>query len=129
MYGDESTVEIIIEQCKKYNFSIYIVNMSAYFNENLQLINVNTIPKINDEDQNKFNDMLKITTPSICSDFLPKLKRNLFMKCAQQLQCSYIFTGEANSTLAINLLRNIAVGRASQVQNDIVSIMKLSLSI
>ncbi|XP_026731275.1 cytoplasmic tRNA 2-thiolation protein 2 [Trichoplusia ni] len=53
------------------------------------------------------------------NDYLLKIKRDLFLKYAKKLNCTAIFTAETTNTLAINLLCNIAIGRGSQVQNDV----------
>lgn len=53
-----------------------------------------------------------------------KIKRNLFLRAADELNCKIIFTAESTTQLAKRLLTNLALGRGSQVENDIVSITK-----
>lgn len=53
-----------------------------------------------------------------------KIKRNLFLRAADELNCKIIFTAESTTQLAKRLLTNLALGRGSQVENDIVSIIK-----
>lgn len=109
----------ILEQCRKYNFDVYIMHLSDYLNKSHQLPKVNCIPQVNLEVVREFQKMLKSMPPTAANDFLIKIKRDLFITFAKLLHYKYVFTAETTNTLAINLLCNIAVGRGSQIQNDI----------
>lgn len=90
-------------------------------NSNYQLPEANCIPEVEEKERKAFHDMINSMTPSAATDFLLKIKRNLLVEYAKQLKCYTVFTAETTNTLAINLLSNLAIGRGSQVQNDIVS--------
>lgn len=76
---------------------------------------------MNNELNEEFQAILKSMPSTACNDFMNKVKRSLFIRYAQLLDCKYVFTAETTSTLAVNLLSNLASGRGSQVENDIVS--------
>ncbi|KPI94851.1 Cytoplasmic tRNA 2-thiolation protein 2 [Papilio xuthus] len=48
-----------------------------------------------------------------------KIKHDTFRRVAKECQCNFIFTAETTTTLAVNLLSNLAIGRGSQVEYDI----------
>lgn len=124
--GDNSKdlAESIIKQCQKYHFNVYIVHLAVYMNTNFILPELNCIPDIEENDAIAFCNMLNSMPPSAATDYLLKIKRNLLVEYAKLLKCNAVFTAETTNTLAINLLTNLVVGRGSQVQNDIVSILK-----
>lgn len=97
-----------------------MVHLSDYLNTSCQLPEINCLPEVNCDVVNQFQSMLKSMPPTSMNDFLLKIRRTLFIKYAKLLQCNIVFTAETSNTLAINLLCNLAVGRGSQVQNDIV---------
>ena len=111
----------IIQLCNKYNFNIYIARLSEYVNNTSVLPKQNSIPIVNTLTEEKFNNILSSISNSVCNDLLLKIKTSLFIRYAKILQCNYIFTAETTTTLAINLLSNIVLGRGSQIENDVVS--------
>lgn len=98
-----------------------MVHLSEYMNTNIELPEPNCTPDIDETVLREFHNMMTSMPPTAANDFLLKVKRNLFVKLAKQLKCNAIFTAETTTTLATNLLCNLAIGRGSQVQNDIVS--------
>nr|XP_026493721.1 cytoplasmic tRNA 2-thiolation protein 2 [Vanessa tameamea] len=112
----EEISKVIVEQCKNYNFNITLVNIDEYFNKNI-LCNDNTMKNHYQPSISK-NILLNIPT-SISEDVLTKMKQNIFIKIAKQLKCRIVFTAETTTLLATRLLSNIAIGRGSQVENDI----------
>ncbi|CAH0592433.1 unnamed protein product [Chrysodeixis includens] len=119
---DDNVPEVsdaILKKCQKYNFDIYFVHLSDYLNNNTQLPEVNQIVALKEDDKIKFTRLLNCMPSTAANDYLLKVKRHLFIKYAKQLNCSAIFTAETTNTLAINLLCNLAIGRGSQVQNDV----------
>lgn len=105
-----------------YNFDIYFVHISEYITSTKLLLNINNKPEEDDERNKKFESILNSMPATACNDFIKKVKRSLFIRCAELLHCKYVFTAETTTSLAINLLSNITIGRGSQVQNDVVSI-------
>lgn len=98
-------------------------------NTNFQLPEANCIPDVEENETKAFHDMFSSMPPSAATDFLLKIKRTLLVECAKQLKCNTVFTAETTNTLAVNLLSNLALGRGSQVQNDIVSNNRLFLHV
>ncbi|CAB3239971.1 unnamed protein product [Arctia plantaginis] len=115
----KTATDFILEQCKKYNFNVYMVHLSDYLNTSCQLPEQNCIPEVNCDVANQFHSMQNSMPPTARNDLLLTIKRTLFIKYAKLLQCNIVFTAETSNTLAIKLLCNLAVGRGSQVQNDI----------
>ncbi|KAJ8712941.1 hypothetical protein PYW08_008245 [Mythimna loreyi] len=111
--------ESIIAQCQKYNFDVYVVHLAAYMSPNCQLPEPNCIPDVEENETRAFHDMLNSMPPSAATDFLLKIKRSLLVQYAKLLKCNVVFTAQTTNTLAINFLSNLAVGRGSQLQNDI----------
>lgn len=112
---------LLIEQCKKYDFDLYVAHIDEYYSSLKILSEPNIIPQGNTEtlEQMKVN-----VSTTICHDFIIKIKRNLFLRAADELNCKIIFTAESTTQLAKRLLTNLALGRGSQVENDIVSFTK-----
>ncbi|KAI5640556.1 cytoplasmic tRNA 2-thiolation protein 2 domain-containing protein [Phthorimaea operculella] len=110
--------ENVMKQCAKYNFDVYFVHIPHYMEEELQL-SANTIPPLARDTEQQFNSLIKSLSSTTFNDFLLQIQRNLFIKCAEKLHCNFIFTGETTSTLAINLLSNLALGRGSHVEHDV----------
>lgn len=119
--SDKTVAEALLKLCKLYNFEIYFVHIFDYITPNKLSLDVNNIPEDNHERNEKFQSILKSMPATSCNDFIKKVKRSLFIKCAELLHCRYVFTAETTTSLAINLLSNITIGRGSQVQNDVVS--------
>lgn len=80
------------------------------------------IPSKNIKLDEEFSNFINKMPSTISNDLYPKIKRSLFIRYAKLLGCSFVFTAETTTTLASNLLSNLALGRGSQVQNDVVSI-------
>ncbi|XP_039759755.1 cytoplasmic tRNA 2-thiolation protein 2-B [Pararge aegeria] len=107
---------IIIDQCKKHNFNLYVININEYYSTN------NVLPKPNIITQTKteaLNNMKLNVSTTIYHDAIVKIKRNLFLRVASELSCKIIFTAETTTQLAKRLLTNLAIGRGSQVEYDI----------
>ncbi|XP_050344644.1 cytoplasmic tRNA 2-thiolation protein 2 [Nymphalis io] len=64
-------------------------------------------------------NILSNIPPSISEDVLMKMKQNIFIKISKELKCRIVFTSETTTLLATRLLSNIAIGRGSQIENDI----------
>ncbi|KAM3967916.1 cytosolic thiouridylase subunit 2 [Aphomia sociella] len=109
----------IIKTCKSYNFNVYVVHMAEYVRDNSIAENINVIPAMDSDSQNKFCTILNSLPPTARNDFLMKVKQNLYIRSAKELCCKFVFTAETTTTLAINLLSNLTVGRGSQVHNDV----------
>ncbi|XP_069359826.1 cytoplasmic tRNA 2-thiolation protein 2 isoform X2 [Maniola hyperantus] len=106
-----------MEQCKQYNFNLYVINIEDYYSTNNNILsNPNTIPKTKSKIVN--NIRLNVS-PSIYHDLVIKIKRHLFLRIAKELNCKIVFTAETTTQLAKRLLSNLALGRGSQVENDI----------
>lgn len=118
---EQTNTESLLKLCRLYNFDIYIVHISDYITPNKQLPDVNTILEEDQDKNEKFQSILKNMPATACYDFVKKVKRSLFIKYAKLLHCKFVFTAETTTGLAINLLSNLAIGRGSQVQNDVVS--------
>lgn len=116
----------IIEQCKKYNFDVYMLQISQYVETNLQYPEINIIPPIDDDLNKKYRAILHGMSTTASNDLLLKIKRHLFINFAKLLQCNFIFTAETTTTLASILLSNLSMGRGSQVENDVVSMKQTS---
>lgn len=78
--------------------------------------------ELDSQDSNNSKIILSNVPPSIGQDVVAKMKQNVFVKVSKGLDCKSIFTAETTTTLATKLLSNIAIGRGSQIENDIVSI-------
>ncbi|CAG4978810.1 unnamed protein product [Parnassius apollo] len=122
--NDIKVAELVIKQCQSYNFNVYIVNICEYyFQSNNTLPSVNNVTDANNwtklnPNTNLKNILSKMTSTS-SNDIEMKIKHDIFIRAAKQLKCDYIFTAETTTTLAVNLLSNLAIGRGSQVQDDI----------
>ncbi|XP_075972421.1 cytosolic thiouridylase subunit 2 [Anticarsia gemmatalis] len=119
IFDDTTIAESVLEQCKHLNFNIHMVHISDYMNSTHRTLAVNCIPRAEQDVEKTFQNMLNSMPPTAVNDFIIKIKRHLYIKYAEHLQCNTIFTAETTNTLAINLLSNLAIGRGSQVQNDI----------
>lgn len=113
----------IIEQCSKYNFSVHIAHISEYMDPSSKPLESNCLPSKNIKLEEAFSNYINIMPSTISNDLYPKIKRSLFIRYAKLLECNFVFTAETTTTLASNLLSNLALGRGSQVQNDVVSIL------
>ncbi|XP_059050430.1 cytoplasmic tRNA 2-thiolation protein 2 [Achroia grisella] len=110
----------IIKACKHYSIDLHIINIADYVqNHNNLTQNVNVIPERNSVSSDMFFQILNSMPSTARNDFILKVKQNLYVKCAKEISCKFIFTAETTSTLAINLLSNLTVGRGSQVHNDV----------
>ncbi|XP_049881650.1 cytoplasmic tRNA 2-thiolation protein 2 [Pectinophora gossypiella] len=109
----------VIEQCRKLNFDVHIINISLFIESGTEPTSLNNIPQLNNETSDKFKRFLKSMPATVRNDLLLKIKRHLFTKYAKHLNCNYILTAETTTTLAINLLSNLALGRGSQIQNEV----------
>lgn len=83
----------------------------------------NYLPSKNIKLEEEFSNYINKMPSTISNDMYPKIKRSLFIRYAKLLGCNFIFTAETTTTLASNLLSNLALGRGSQVQNDVVSVI------
>ncbi|XP_023939475.1 cytoplasmic tRNA 2-thiolation protein 2-A [Bicyclus anynana] len=110
------TAKLIIEQCNKYNLDIYIVDINEYYSTNNILPDINVLPQTKSE---TLNNMRMNVSATIYDDVIVKIKRTLFLRIASELSCKIIFTAETTTQLAKRLLTNLAIGRGSQVENDI----------
>lgn len=118
---DLSITNTLIEKCRHYKFHMYAAHISEYVLKNTEIVEVNTIPPVNSKAKREFEALIENMPISSKDDFLMKVLRELFIRYAKILKCSYVFTAETSDTLAMNLLLNISNGRGSQVQHDIVS--------
>ncbi|XP_045773034.1 cytoplasmic tRNA 2-thiolation protein 2 isoform X2 [Maniola jurtina] len=108
---------LIIEQCKQYNFNLYLININEYYSTNNNILSdPNIIPKTKSD---TLNNIRLNVSPSIYHDLIIKIKRQLFLRIAKELDCKTVFTAETTTQLAKKLLCNLALGRGSQVENDI----------
>ncbi|CAK1602012.1 unnamed protein product [Parnassius mnemosyne] len=122
--NDITVAELIIKQCQSYNFNVYIVNICEYyFQRNNTLPSVNSVTDVHNWTELNSNTNLKSIlgkmTSTSSNDIEMKIKHDIFIRAAKQLKCDFIFTAETTTTLAVNLLSNLAIGRGSQVQDDI----------
>ncbi|XP_013191193.1 cytoplasmic tRNA 2-thiolation protein 2 [Amyelois transitella] len=120
--NEEKNLEIakaVIKMCNVYGFNVYVSNISDYIHSDYILPDVNTLPTLDDVTVDRFQMLIRSMPPTAQIDFLAKIKRKLFIRVAQKLECKFIFSAETTTTLAHHLLSNIATGRGSQVQNDI----------
>lgn len=125
--NDLKTAETILRQCQHYQFNVYIVNIMKYYFQNNNTLpeensTIGVIDCINSSSKCNIKDILYQVTPTSSNDIEKIIKQNIFIRVASELKCKYIFTAETTTTLAINLLSNLAIGRGSQVENDVVSI-------
>ncbi|XP_041975916.1 cytoplasmic tRNA 2-thiolation protein 2 [Aricia agestis] len=109
---DEINKRSILEQCNKCNFKLNVIDISHYFSKNTLLSDshVTVLP----EEIKQW----KVSKTTSC-DLLAHMKQNLYIQIAKELQCKIIFTAETTTTLAVNLLSDIAIGRGSQIENNI----------
>lgn len=115
----------LIEQCRKRNFNVYITHISEYMKLSSELLEPCYLPSKNINLEEEFSNYIHKMPSTISNDLYPKIKRSLFIRFAKLLGCNYVFTAETTTTLASNLLSNLALGRGSQVQNDVVSVIFL----
>ncbi|XP_068626865.1 cytoplasmic tRNA 2-thiolation protein 2 [Battus philenor] len=121
---DLKAAEIVINQCRKYNFNVYVVNICKFHLQGGNTLpNVNCLSEISNYTENdlrtNLNDILCKMTPTTKSDVETKIKHDNFIRIAKELKCNYVFTAETTTTLAVNLLSNLSIGRGSQVEDDI----------
>ncbi|XP_047984784.1 cytoplasmic tRNA 2-thiolation protein 2 [Leguminivora glycinivorella] len=113
----EKTAVAVINQCKQYDFQVYTIHLSEYVQSHTTLPEPNCVPK--NKNEMELQALLSSMSVTVGNDFFMKIKTNLFIRVAKQLQCNYIFTAETTATLAINLLSNLTMGRGEQVQDDV----------
>ncbi|CAG9796620.1 unnamed protein product [Diatraea saccharalis] len=116
---DMNVARSIITACNKKKHDIYLCHISEYLLAKKNKPIMNDIPIINKEADTKFRNLLNDMSSSTKNDYLIKIKRELFIWYAKELLCNIIFTAETSSTLAVNLISNLSLGRGSQVQHDI----------
>jgi hypothetical protein len=120
--GDNIVARNIIKQCNdKYECNIHLSHISEYTEPKKIKMQINSIPEIDKNRQMQLERLLNKMQETTKNDFLSKIKRELFISCAKELNCNYIFTAETTPKLALNLLSNLSLGRGSQVQYDVVS--------
>lgn len=113
------TIKNVIEQCQKYNYDLYSPHISEYVQSKSHIPIVNSLPIVNNELIEEYNNMQNSMLPTVKDDFITNIKRTLYIRYAKLLNCKYIFTGETTTTLATKLLVNLAIGRGSQVQSNV----------
>ncbi|XP_063548664.1 cytoplasmic tRNA 2-thiolation protein 2-A [Cydia strobilella] len=115
----DKTANIIINQCKQYDFQIYVIHLSEYVQAHTNLPEANCVLATANKNEVEFQAMLSSMPVTVRNDYFMKIRSNLLVRVAEQLQCNYIFTAETTATLAINLLSNLTMGRGAQVQDDV----------
>ncbi|KAJ0182538.1 hypothetical protein K1T71_001907 [Dendrolimus kikuchii] len=118
LYNNNDIAEKVIEDCKKHDFVVYVVNISDYMSTTIDLPEPNSLPKLNVGTNNTVNIFNNLPATAF-NDMFIKIKRTLFIKYAKVLHCNFIFTAETTGSLASSLLSSIALGRGSQVEDDI----------
>ncbi|XP_032529215.2 cytoplasmic tRNA 2-thiolation protein 2 [Danaus plexippus] len=109
----KKTTDMIIDQCQKYNFDLYVVNIQEYkSNEDISYCTNSFSPATLAAKNLNF-------TTTTGQDVLTKIKHNLFIRISKQLGCRFVLTAETTTLLAMKLLSSIVIGRGSQVENDI----------
>lgn len=88
-----------------------------------ELLKSYCLPSKNLKLEQEFSNFINKMPSTISNDVYTKIKRSLFIRYAKLLSCNLVFTAETTTTLASNLLSNLALGRGSQVQNDVVSVI------
>lgn len=111
--------ESVLNKCKQYGLDLYIIPVWDCIKTDLTLPAMNCIPPVSKEALEKFNARWQRCPSTSWNDMIVKLKRNILIKVANALQCNYILTAETTTTLASNLLSNLAMGRGSQIEHDI----------
>ncbi|XP_072943637.1 cytoplasmic tRNA 2-thiolation protein 2 [Epargyreus clarus] len=98
--GQDNVSEAIVEQCRKYGFTVHIISMSNYTSS---------------------NDILScdLASQTTSNDFIKRIKQNILASIAKDLKCRLIFTAENATALAAKLLSDLVIGRGAQVENDI----------
>lgn len=112
----------IIEHCRKRHLNIHLAHISEYMEPSSKLLEPFCLPSKNTKLEEEFSNYINKMPSTISNDLYPKIKRSLFIRYAKLLGCNFVFTAETTTTLASNLLSNLAMGRGSQVQNDVVSV-------
>lgn len=128
---DHKVAEFVINQCNSYKFSVYIVNFNKFcFQKSNTLPDVNSLSETSTdcELKTKLQNVLSKVTPTSSNDIETKIKHDTFRRVAKECQCNFIFTAETTTTLAVNLLSNLAIGRGSQVEHDIVSSIQINIA-
>lgn len=113
----------IVDQCRKLNFNIHIAHISEYMKPISELLESCHFPSKNIKLEEEFSNYVNKMPSTIHNDLYPKIKRSLFIRYAKLLGCNFVFTAETTTTMASKLLSNLALGRGSQVQNDVVSVI------
>ncbi|CAH0405392.1 unnamed protein product [Chilo suppressalis] len=116
---NKSFTKLLIEQCMNQNYDINLCHISEYMIKIKSKPKLNHIPERNEEAHVEMKKKLSDMSSSTRNDYLAKIKRELFICYAKELQCNSIFTAETSTTLAIKLISNLSLGRGSQVQHDI----------
>lgn len=116
---DDMIAKSIVEQCKNHKFDIHLCRISDYILKTKNISNINEICQKDVIAETQLKNLLNNMPSSTRNDYLIKIKRELFIWYAEELNCSHIFTAETTSTLAVNLISNLTLGRGSQVQHDV----------
>ncbi|XP_026319770.1 cytoplasmic tRNA 2-thiolation protein 2 [Hyposmocoma kahamanoa] len=120
--ADDNTLnqaQKIMDQCRKRNFNVHVTHISEYMKPSSELLESYCLPSKNLKLEQEFSNFINKMPSTISNDLYPKIKRSLFIRYAKLLNCNLVFTAETTTTLASNLLSNLALGRGSQVQNDV----------
>ncbi|VEN58001.1 unnamed protein product [Callosobruchus maculatus] len=112
----------VIEQAKEVitalNFDLILVSLAQY------ATNSGSIDKliysegltISESDKDElFKNVQTDTSDTNKTELISIIKRNLLIEVAKHLDCKYVFTSEISMDITTNLLKNVSLGRGSQI--------------
>nr|XP_022917633.1 cytoplasmic tRNA 2-thiolation protein 2 [Onthophagus taurus] len=116
----KNVLKTISEHVNHFNFKLYMVSFGDYIKTGQLTLfeSWNTI-KLS-EDNNDIYEILKEKTKlTYQKEIFHIFERDLLIKSAKSLGCSFIFTTDLTADIAVNLLTNVSLGRGNQLPLDI----------
>nr|CAH7720940.1 unnamed protein product [Callosobruchus chinensis] len=110
--------EQIKEVITALNFDVFLVSLAQYatnIGSTDKLIYSGELPISESDKDELFKNLQTHTSDTNKTELMSIIKRNLLMEVAKHLDCKYIFTSEISMDITTNLLKNVSLGRGSQI--------------
>ncbi|KAH0534459.1 cytoplasmic tRNA 2-thiolation protein 2 [Cotesia glomerata] len=121
----KTSIDSIITLIKSFGFPGYVTSLSEIYNPELKIKSIHNIDEINyNYCQQASEESLKnlfqaLTNKTAKQELLKKLRLTLLASVARNLQCSKVFLADSATSLAVDILSNVAVGRGAQLSLDV----------
>lgn len=117
----KSSIDSVISLIKSFGFPGYFISLSEIFSADLK---INKIDEVTYDHHQGPEDSLRnlfqaLTNKTAKQELLKKLRLTLLASVARNLQCSKVFLADSATSLAVDILSNVAVGRGAQLSLDV----------